>query len=171
MHVVGLPTKPILTACEQRVAIYLPGLTAVYDSTIAEFGSILSISSICAFSWVYGDDCLSPTKLFCSLQTCGCPFRSSFQNRPVVLLIPLPSSHSEEMPSVHRAESHSSRGWQRWRTQRGHLGCGRLCTSEVCSGYSGKPFAQNRDLKRPSGLTLNTHIEPIILRLLGVGTN
>ena len=39
-----------------------------------------------------------------------------FQNRPVVLHIPLPSSNSKGMLSVHRAESHSSRGWQRWPT-------------------------------------------------------
>ena len=48
------------------------------------------------------------------------------QNRPVVLRIPLPSSHSEEMLYVHRAESHFSRGWQRWSTQCGRLGCDRL---------------------------------------------
>ena len=32
-----------------------------------------------------------------------------FLNRPVVLLIPLPSSYPEEMLAAHQAESHSSR--------------------------------------------------------------
>ena len=96
-----------------------------------------------------------------------------FQNRPVVLHIPLPSSNSKGMLSVHRAESHSSHGWQRWpyNADTWDARDWSVCTSKACSGYLRNPCAQNRDLKRPSGLTLNTLIEPIILRLFGAETN
>ena len=118
-------------------------------------------------------NCSSPYKLFFGSQTYDRPFRSSFRNLPIVLRKLLPSSHSEEILSVHRAESHSSRGWQRWPTRCGHLGCDRLERMYFRSLFRlpEKTLCTESRLEKTVRLNLDTHVEPIILRPFGAGTN
>ena len=96
-----------------------------------------------------------------------------FQNRLFVSGIALLSSHSEVMLSVGRVESHSSRGWQRWPTQCGHLECENwsVCTSKVCSRYLRKTLRTESRLENTVRLNLNTHIEPNIMCPFGAETN
>ena len=114
--------------------------------------------------------CLISYKLYFSLQTYGCPFRSSF-SKPTGCFTYTSSFHLtlkkcclyielNHIPVVTGSDGqHNADTWDATDLS--------VCTCKVCSGYVRKTLCTESRLERPSGLTLNTHIEPIILRPFG----